>query len=562
MTSSFEQEQLVAAAMNSSASEEQGLSAASSASASSQKAFGRSQRKESLFIYSSYQKVDTSPKPKNVSEKKSVSFKYEELDSSEHATSMLKKKSGRTTRRKLGLPSADASESHAQPSLLKRLQQIIFRWFLRIFACNRLMVALITFIIFIGLATYISYIMSKQAASSCAGAPYIYITHGGSKNILKFSRDGCAVATRVLWGNYDQSDLRGIAFGQRYGKPTLFVADANRDSSQILVFGKCSSWSGLRQMTGRVVSADVNSAAMHPYGLTIDDENNIYASFQDTDVVLRFAKDSFEPLPLPPMLAATNKLLKKIAKNQQKSKADDSNDDNSSSDGTDSLAIDAMQEGSSSTTSNTSYALGTFIQFGEIGFHKHNEEGIRGIAYVRGIPAVNASSPNATAPHLRRRQRAQHYRRQLANNSSGMSISGWQRQPTLWVANKNYDAVLVFSTIYGNLTAMLPLVNPIGLHVDYHHNLVFAGSKQKKNAMVIAYDMDSLRPVRKFTLLSMKHPTSMASYKDELFVTDQTANAIWSFNITSGRYNRLVVSSDSLATLHVADLEVMLLSDC
>jgi nitrogen fixation protein len=75
------------------------------------------------------------------------------------------------------------------------------------------------------------------------------------------------------------------------------------NKSKVMVYGDCDS-TGRRPFLRVVASESTNAGVNHPYGLTIDDVGNLYASFQHTDVVLRFKSDSFHPLALPEAIAS------------------------------------------------------------------------------------------------------------------------------------------------------------------------------------------------------------------------------------------------------------------
>lgn len=361
-------------------------------------------------------------------------------------------------------------------------------------------------------------LVSNSPIKFCQGPPYLYVTHSDAKNILKFSLDGCLLATRVLWGNYDHSDLRGLVVDRSttnhirgHGwSDSLIVADSSYSSSQLLKFGSCSRWTGMRILTGKIADYNSNEAVQHPYSISLDDDRNIYATFQNTDVLIRFRADTYEPLPSPPMLRESTMLIQKLIDTQDSKKKKNK---------TDNSTVDY-----DSSYNDIIFYPGTFVQFGSIGMHSHVNQGIRAVQFVRARPHG--------------------------------------RIATVWVTNKNLNTIFVFDAISGNITSAIPLGDPIGLHVNYQHSLMFVGSKASKAAQVLAYDLDTHEIRRRFSLLSMKHPTGITSQRDELIVADQEANAIWSFNITSGRYLRLVVPSETLEKLHAGDLELIALSDC
>lgn len=128
-----------------------------------------------------------------------------------------------------------------------------------------------------------------QTVFACLGPPFIYLTvHDEIKNVAKYSRDGCLLATNVLEnvGVNSKTELRSIAVGSYKGEEALYVADAYTKNSQLLVYGPCDA-NGVRPYKATVVTTNMNSGAVHTYGITFDSNGNIYASFQHTDNALR-----------------------------------------------------------------------------------------------------------------------------------------------------------------------------------------------------------------------------------------------------------------------------------
>jgi hypothetical protein len=189
----------------------------------------------------------------------------------------------------------------------------------------------------------------RTMKSDCLGPPYLYISlHHEVPNILKYSRDGCLLSETVLKGGHIDTksnplftEFRSIMIGAYKGAEALYVALATTGDSAIMVYGACSPDDhGQREYLGTVVDTKHNAGADHTYGLTTDEGGNIYGSFQHTDVVLRFNKDSFEPMAFPPM-------LNEVRKQYQ-------------------------------------YYPGTFYQFGAAGPHISSQQGVRSIAFVNG----------------------------------------------------------------------------------------------------------------------------------------------------------------------------------
>jgi hypothetical protein len=173
--------------------------------------------------------------------------------------------------------------------------------------------------------------------------PFLYVTtHDEVPNVLKYTRDGCLLSNDVLVGGPETYDhvieYRSMALGEYKGeKDVLYIADAMSKESYLLVYSSCDA-SGHRHYLDRVVSTHINRGADHTYGITFDGDGNVYASFQHTDCVLRFAKDTFTPMHLP-------------------------------------LSIQSSKH-------HKDYFPGTFVQFGLPGVHHVEEQGVRGLARV------------------------------------------------------------------------------------------------------------------------------------------------------------------------------------
>ncbi|KAJ1432271.1 hypothetical protein B484DRAFT_395063 [Ochromonadaceae sp. CCMP2298] len=134
---------------------------------------------------------------------------------------------------------------------------------------------------------------------------------------------------------------RGIILNQYNNSPALYVADAYSTDSYLGIWGDCDS-KGNRHFIKAALSTKLNAGIDHLYGMTFDAEQNVYTSSQHTDVVQRFYKDTFEPMPFPPYLEET-----------YKSKA------------------------------MTTFP-GTFMQFELPTVHKSSKQGVRDLAHVHG----------------------------------------------------------------------------------------------------------------------------------------------------------------------------------
>jgi len=188
-------------------------------------------------------------------------------------------------------------------------------------------------------------------ASACLPAPYLYVTLHHYPNVIKYSRDGCLLSMSVLgdgqleMGNVELRSMYISAESQR-----LYIANAAAGNHQVLVYGQCGSAVATqnnngdddddaysRKLLGVITNKKKNHGADHAYGLALDEHQNVYASFQHTDVVLRFSASTYEEMSFPPSLRAH--------KDQE-------------------------------------YYAGTFHQFGKPGLHDTTEQGVRGIIVV------------------------------------------------------------------------------------------------------------------------------------------------------------------------------------
>ena len=148
--------------------------------------------------------------------------------------------------------------------------------------------------------------------TKCFDAPFLYATtHHEVQNIMKYSRNGCLLSSSVLKGKklLDEHvvELRSIAIGS-YEKMenVLFVSDACSGDSFVDIYSNCN-FDGKREYMKTVVSTDMNGGADHAYGICFDQDGNVYVSFQHTDCVLRFYKNTFEPMPIAPALLSDRK---------------------------------------------------------------------------------------------------------------------------------------------------------------------------------------------------------------------------------------------------------------
>lgn len=169
---------------------------------------------------------------------------------------------------------------------------------------------LILFIFLLCFATYVSLELAGSGTSGCLGPPYLYISYHESHNIMKYTRDGCPLSPNVLWfGSAIGStvgSIRGMV-NHPYGtiKDAFFIANAGEnedDVGRVLVFDSCAEVNGMRPYLKTLVDIRSSPGAQHTYSLAFDSHNNMYVSYQHTDVVLRYSNTTYKPLPsVPPV---------------------------------------------------------------------------------------------------------------------------------------------------------------------------------------------------------------------------------------------------------------------
>jgi len=198
----------------------------------------------------------------------------------------------------------------------------------------------------------VSFASYKYSGSSgCLGPPYLYVTHNKEHNIMQLTRDGCLNMNKVLFGvPHGKVEYRSMAVGQYQGESALYVADATPASSEVMIFGDCSYWTNMRSFRAAAFTktGPYKEGAEHAYGIAFDSSENLYTSFQHTNVVLRAAKDTFKELP-------TVGIRNKKEKN------------------------DIVNVGGS----NKGPFLGTFYQFGNATEQNPQDQGVRSIVWTK-----------------------------------------------------------------------------------------------------------------------------------------------------------------------------------
>lgn len=161
------------------------------------------------------------------------------------------------------------------------------------------------FLAVVALFLGISYaaLYDSRLMNMCLPAPYLYVSYGTDHNIFQITRDGCVMMDKVLYGvPRKKLELRSLAIAEYKGKSSLYVADAARKTENILVFGQCSNWGKMRTHQTSTMGKDseyFKEGAKHAYGITFDNQGNLYVSYQHTNAILRSTRDEFHPLPLP-----------------------------------------------------------------------------------------------------------------------------------------------------------------------------------------------------------------------------------------------------------------------
>lgn len=169
---------------------------------------------------------------------------------------------------------------------------------------------LILFLFLLVFAGYVSYQLAG-VSYGCLGAPFLYVTHHDSHNILKYTRDGCPLSTNVLWFGSEVGESVGnirsmMIHPYNHIKNALFIANAGENEDEygrVLVFDNCAEINGMRSYVKTLVNTKEhnNPGAQHTYSIAFDSHNNLYASFQHTDSVLRYSNTTYNPMPSVPM---------------------------------------------------------------------------------------------------------------------------------------------------------------------------------------------------------------------------------------------------------------------
>lgn len=127
----------------------------------------------------------------------------------------------------------------------------------------------------------------------------------------------------------------------------------------------------------------------------------------------------------------------------------------------------------------------------------------------------------------------------------------------MWIANKDIDSLYVVDMATGRVEDIIAVDTPIGLHYNAELGLVFVSSKGPKGeGFVHSISTQTRAFVMEYQSKKMSHPTGMVTHRTTLYVANQEAGQIVSFNIRSGRFLKVIV--DDMP----AGIEKILISDC
>ena len=326
----------------------------------------------------------------------------------------------------------------------------------------------------------ISFASFKYSKSSgCLGAPYLYVTHSNEHNIMQLTRDGCLNTNKVLFGvPSGKSQLRSMTMGQYKGEPAIYVADAHAQASQVNIFGDCSYWTGMRHYKGSAFTKDgpFSAGAVHAYGIAFDDGENLYASFQHTNVVLRATKDTFDVFPENINEIQHRKILDFTGINNQN--------------------VDVDLEG----RDHSGPFVGTFYQFGNASVQNMQDQGVRSIAWTQ-------------------------------TNAGGQLWINNEFDNAIYIVDSTGTPIKILS-----VNKPVGSFHNKDAQETEERQVVYIGSRGDKTGSVYAYDIETFEVVRKYSMIGMVHPTGITVHDGILFVADQSLGAILTFDVHSTRF--------------------------
>lgn len=341
---------------------------------------------------------------------------------------------------------------------------------------------------------------------NCLGPPFLYVTfHHDEKGVRKYTRDGCFISDNILEGRGKDrkiKEARDIQLGTYQNEEVLYVVQAMSKSSSVKIFGECNGM-GKRKYLTTGPSIKSSMGLNHPYGMAFDSVGNLYVSCQHTNTVLRFEKDTFKPIPLPPRLKHIPLIDEKVAHTD---------------------VIPSL---------NTALFEGTFFQYEVLPEqrmqHKHHNK-----------KSKQAGSEN------------------LMTTKEGVRGLTFVEED-LWVACEDTKGVSVVNPdgVETHRIKMGKGLRPVGVLYDKNHTgLVYVSTRGKSVGPVLAIDPLTRQVVKQYAIEGQKHTTGLLIHDDMLYVACQELGAIITFDLHTAQHIGIIASN------FPDTIERMLLSDC
>jgi hypothetical protein len=288
-------------------------------------------------------------------------------------------------------------------------------------------------------------------------------------------------------------DLKGKDYAQFLDNGS--VKEGQREMIGIVTANKVEKELG--DQFGEGIKWKRSRAAKHAFGLAIEFdphpmdvtpegpwEGPLYASFQHTDIVMRFAGPNLTEAPLPPALAMGTPQIKP-------------------------------------------YYNGTFHQFGQPGKHaghmakvSQEEQGVRGVI----VCGTNVWIANENIGGILVLNKISGLVEQIIQVVNPISMFHYRILPA--------DELQAARGVGGDLMG---------------DNLVYVSSKKKNDrGKVLAIADDSFQVVREYHCEGMAHPAGLAVYNKILYVVEQFQEVVHSFDTVSGKYLGTIIDKKSM----------------
>jgi hypothetical protein len=345
-------------------------------------------------------------------------------------------------------------------------------------------------------------------------------------------------------------EFRSMVFGsywdgERNHTNALFVADAVSYHSAIYIFSDCQVQSSSqseslsdnhRILLNTLVTTAENIGVDHTYGLAFSKNNQLYATFQHTDVVLSFLPQSLTRNEKVPWIYKAGDFPPTL----QQPTTDNGN----------ASSHQINNKRYNQPNHWYDYFPGTFYQFGKPRIQKRSAQGIRSILLLHYCSDGSIVANNDM--DLDNQITARYYYN---------DVSSLQRKhvvkTVVWIANEDIDGILVVDQSTGLAQQILTIHNPIHLLFDGKTQRVFASSKRKHwRGAVFAIDPHAMKTTAVYTTNQMDHPTGLAIYDDVLYVGMQERAQVMKFNVKTKKY--LGIAIDNIP----GEIESLLLSPC